>query len=341
MARLGESDLHLFHYGQMMRMMTKMGVDVSESEHFKFVKRSAKEWLVFLPPDNNGERVVLTFQIIEKTARVVGYAKQAPDTSTRCEIVGVIRQLSGTCYFNAAINILCLGARTSKQVLSAILLQISYLPYLAKMKFYQTPLDLNQCPSQFSWLDTLRLFYAIISRDSPTKLTAAPVNTSYNITAEAIYASEFRRRTLSNNMAHEGGHTQDSVLHLLKRLGIICLEDPHDLRAIPISVKMILKSNPQLRVLRAGHVNYVLDCCCVRMSYERGDGHVMAAIYCDGRPTLVDSATGTGLMFPWDSTSEQELTRFLRLHEQAHTEDKLHKATKEYGLYVREGMGTF
>lgn len=259
---------------------------------------------------------------------VRSHEQEKPDRHDTCKMVGILTQLSGTCYFNSVVNMLCLGHRTSSIVMKAIQRHLATSSKADLHSFYKTPLDLNVCPRRFSWLDTLRLFYAIISPQSPTALSSHAVEPGYNIFAESIYASKFRRRHNSNvgtaEVGHEGGSALEGILHMLSKLDVTFAQEGDKNILFP---DVLITSKIHGPVVQKNYIKYHLDTCSFGIlirSQQNGvllvnsehSGHAVTGVFCKNQPMILDSAYGTLTPFKWPTAKPIELLSYFQTYGQ-------------------------
>lgn len=308
-------------YAAVIESMQRSGQKSLESDGLKVVQQRPGTWLVQkrLPVSAwarlSGQRGKSQVEMVKQTASglavVSCHLYQAGYQLSSCVVAGVIRQLSGTCYFNTAVNQLCLGVLTSQLVLHAIQAQVTAMTDEQKMLFYDIPLDFTACPLKFTWLDTIRLFYALTSQDSPTKLEDVSITPGFNVMAQAIYASGHRNK----NNTHEGGDALDALQSLLGKLDItfcVVYEEQGAIRVVKSTA-----TDPQVlitldfrgqRTLTFNNSQYVLDSGGLAFILGKG-GHAVTGVFCDGAPMVVETNSGLVIPVQWVTERSDLLTR--------------------------------
>lgn len=316
-----------------------------------FVKlRQPDQWLV-QHDDGWLSQLVSVHRVEAGSVRTLSVvAIPTGDVLDPCRVAVHICQVSGTCYFNAAVNQCCLGTRMARLTLKAVRAQVALCTEAERRTFFEDALDLSACPAQFTRLDVLRLLYALVSPLSPTKLAADLVGTKpqYNVTAEAIYALGFRRRASGDpgdqEVGHEGGDTAAALQALFGQLGIGWYglsgqsQDP-DVVALPVT------SNRRTTVRVKGSP-YDLQSCAILLIFSRTEQHAVTGFFCGKRPYICDSSVGVVVPFDWPSWTGKykpkamaEAFREQFNYHARQTPGQLTLDPKlveiEYGLYVR------
>lgn len=257
-----------------------------------------------------------------------------------CYARAVILQLSGTCYFNTVINQLCLSQRTASIILGAMKNQVSSLSAAEQHEFYNVPLSLDVCPASFTWLDALRVMYAIICPSAPTLLASRVngVRPKYNIMAQMVYASGERKR----NEKASGGEPTEALINMLKKLGITSGNLAYKQYGAPKVPDILLHSYPhekiQKEILHQGEL-YDVDSCSLAAMNKRKfmSGHAMAGIMCNGEASIVESNTGATMRANWVGASEAQLTAHINklFHQHGGPRDMYEDATVYAAIYVK------
>ena len=217
-----------------------------------------------------------------------------------CDVALVLTQVTGTCYFNAAIHMLCLGPQSGSRVLRAVYGQVKLLSKAEQDVFETQPINLSTCPAKFSWLDVLRVFYAVLVPDSPSRWHDNPLNNmeaAWNLPAEIIYTVGHRRRHKTNagtkQVGTEGGYSLEALTDLCGRLGISCgPQPPAEFLTMKYSyVDERIDFTPE--TIRRLEPEYALDSCGIVISYTEGGRrmgmHAISGTFCEGNPIMVDS----------------------------------------------------
>lgn len=262
-----------------------------------------------------------------------------------CTRAGVILQTSGTCFFNTAVNLLCLGQRLAPLVLKQCFQQVAQLTVSQQNTFYNKPLNFSTCPREFSWLHILRMFYAIICRDSPSQLSFTSLQPGYNIMAETIYTSKIRRRHTSNEgdqeVGAEGGLASEGLDPLLDRLDIAWMVYEHPEWTPKVIHPQVIRRDFEQGLLSFQHqsARYVLDTCSIVFQIRGGGGHALAGIFCDGEPTIIDSASGYHIYVAWPKLSAGQFEKAFMLRYFELNPDSPYMIWRvfiEYAIYVRQ-----
>lgn len=283
-------------------------------QYITFLKlRQPNQWLVQHDEEWLGQ--LLSVHVVEpgsvRTVSVMHVKYSEPWDP--CHVAVNVCQVSGTCYFNTAINQLCLGNQLARLTLDAVHAQVALCTEAQQKSFFRDPLDLTVCPAQFTRLDVLRLLYALVCPASPTKLAAGIFGTKpqYNVTAEAIYAVGHRRRAANNagtaDVGSAGGDPAAALADLMKMLGIRAYIH---IGLLPMvghhkdDVDVLLYGASERTVRHNGHL-YDLDTCAVTV-YTDGEAHSMTGFICEGTGMVCESNTGAVVPFDW--------LRWLRRH---------------------------
>ena len=254
-----------------------------------------------------------------------------------CYARAVILQLSGTCYFNTVINQLCLSQRTASIILGAMKNQVSSLSPEEQHVFHNLPLSLDVCPASFTWLDTLRVMYAIICPSAPT-LLASRVNgirPKYNVMERMVYASGERK--LGEKAS--GGLPVEAMTTMLGKLGIPSGELSWRTHSAASKPDILVHSYPgrvQREVLYNGE-RYDVDSCAIAAIKRRRVGHGMAGIMCNGEASIVESNTGATMAGNWVGVSMDQLRDHVNklFHQHGFAKDMYADATVHAAIYVR------
>lgn len=267
-------------------------------------------------------------------------------TLENCVVHGIIRQVSGTCYLNTSVHLLCLGQKCSPVVLKAIQAQVDAMESAQARKFFEVSLDVYQ-GCTFSWFDTLRLFYAIICPESPTRTNINAMGmgqlSDVNIAAGIIHG--FNNSQKSNG----GGNTAYSMIYLLTKLkiahAVLSLEndtleevtsckDPD----IVLFVRDHMPSNMRrLMTLSYRDADYHMDTAGIGMHSGDTHGHVVACVFCAGQPGVVDSNIGEFRAFDWLSTTDSLFIKFVNaMYRHLSVQTSFAVCDQTYTVYVKK-----
>ena len=267
-----------------------------------------------------------------------------------CPMLGIIKQISGTCYFNTAVNQLCLGKRCSPVVLKALQTQVDTLDHMQRDKFYKVPLGVEVSCSM-DWLDILRLFYAIICPTSPSRsymntmaldsMSLSYINRQANVTKQAVWGSGLRSR----QEKADDGHPDRAFTHMLALLKIPVThvldhggvtqyrQQPGADVVMVISREVFPNSAP---IINLAGTQYALDSAAIAAKMATGD-HAVTALFCGGGPGLVDSNIGNFYPCNWLTGGAVQVTACINsAYRQALDDDmSCRKVYMIFSVYVR------
>lgn len=229
-----------------------------------------------------------------------------------CPMLGIIKQISGTCYFNTAVNQLCLGKRCGPVVLKAVLTQVDALDAVQRETFHTMPLGVEVSCSM-DWLDVLRLFYAIICPTSPSRsymdaLALDSMSLSYidrqaNITKQAVWGSGLKHRQEKADNGHPDtalthmlGLLKIPVSHVLDHGGLTQYRQPPGADIVMVTSRELFPTSPPF--ISLNNTQYALDSAAIAAKMATGD-HALTGLFCAGGPGLVDSNIGNFFPCNW------------------------------------------
>lgn len=266
-----------------------------------------------------------------------------------CHVVGSIRQVSGTCYFNSAVNQLCLGRRCGSLLLQGMDTIYRGLQPHEKHTFLHIPLD--ACKKEWDGLDVLRVFHAILCSQAPTKwmrqgLFGVDVNNAHNISSKIVHASSFREPSESA----EAGHSEEVIYYFLVTMQITCAYAKNKSAGWPVMCQAFdQRFGRTADVLIVGlpmHTmptvifedeEYDLDSCsisCATTKHEQA--HSLSGVFCADKAGTVDSNLGFFHVFDWISAGPQALLAHVNLtYRQAGKHVEFCSCRIRYLLYVR------
>ena len=265
-------------------------------------------WKVWNPKSNVFTVTRTGSTLTELSRRQFGHGYQFDS----CMMMGIIKQISGTCYFNTAVNQLCLGKRCGPVVLKAVQTQVDTMDSVDKDVFYNLPLAVNTTCSM-NWLDVLRLFYAIICPTSPSRaymnalalnsMSLRYVNRQANITKQAVWGSGFRNK----QKKVDGGHPDTVLVHMLRLLkipiihvldhgGVTRYSHLPGADIVMVTSRDVFPLSPP--VISLNDTVYELDSAALGAKMATGD-HALTGLFCGGGPGLVDSNIGNFFPCNW------------------------------------------
>lgn len=227
-----------------------------------------------------------------------------------CYLPGRVKQLQGTCYFNAALHVLTTGPLLRPFVLHKVLQSISSLTRQQQRTIFEKPmvLSIDSCPLISSRFDVLRLLFNMLSDYGPTQLSKTKFNgfglrstaSGLNIASNLIHATGLRNTTQSP----EEGDPVSALEHLLKYCRIymhttsslLTLRDlqNHPLlalanhRVFPLAI--CFTQYQPVRVVQAFGQTYVLDSCMLLCEFPGVVGHhAIVGTFCGSLPVIYDS----------------------------------------------------
>lgn len=224
-----------------------------------------------------------------------------PHPLARCYPGERLRQVTGTCYFNASHNALLLGHLLQHIVKGRLVTIINALKPALRNHIVQDPLDTVHPPDS-NWVFVLQVFYEHFFSDDSLFNTSFRVSgkaAQFNLPSAMVYSYSFKHRKKETNS--QGGYPLMVLQEMLTRFGItwgMGRRGPPPRRGPP---DVLLVWRPSIKSIPVESFGvYRLDTCFIVTA-----DHVMLGLLCftkeadrKGVPVVYD--TGHDRLFPID-----------------------------------------